>query len=118
MSEKCFYDSMELYLDTTHPALLQGLIVSLSQLVRLRICLTKLVSDHAYDLSCMAYLVVIEFLKKCAPIDHAFYKAVFKTQMFINFVEQRSYSYSMDTTVAFFDECTEKVKMVMCYSLK
>ena len=57
------------------------------------------------------------FLKKCAPIDHAFYKAVFKTQMFINFIEQRSFSYSMDTTLAFFDECTEKV-MPTCYYLK
>jgi len=41
--------------------------------------------------------------------DHPFYKAVFNTQLFINFVEQRSFSYSTDTTLAFFDECTDKV---------
>ena len=54
-------------------------------------------------------LCLAEFLKMCAPIDHPFYKAVFNTQIFINFVEQRSFSYSTDTTLAFFDECTEKV---------
>lgn len=57
----------------------------------------------------------LEFLKMCAPIDHAFYKAVFNTQMFINFVEQRSFSYSADTTIAFFDECTEKVTVFLMY---
>ena len=74
---------------------------------------TSKLSDRSVLLS-MAYAFwYLEFLKMmCAPIDQSFYKAVFNTQMFINFVEQRSYSYSMDTTLAFFDECTEKVVII------
>ena len=107
----CFYGSLELHLEIICPALLQGLLTSRSQLVKLKIYLIKLVG-HLMDLvSSLMPLTLwyLEFLKMCAPIDHPFYKAVFNTQMFINFVEQRSFSYSMDTTLAFFDECTKKV---------
>ena len=54
----------------------------------------------------------------CPLIDHPFYKAVFNTQLFINFVEQRSFSYSSDATLAFYDECTEKVMVFWCNDLE
>lgn len=108
MFEKCFYGSMESRLEIICHACLQGLLISQSLLVRLKTYLTKLVS-YQIMLPTLHVLWLAEFLKMCAPIDHPFYKAVFNTQIFINFVEYRSFSYSMDTTLAFFDECTEKV---------
>jgi len=33
-----------------------------------------------------------------------------KTQMFIRFIEERSFVSDMDASLAFFDECTEKVR--------
>jgi len=74
---------------------------------------SKLLSNMIQLLLQLA-LQFLEFLKMCPLIDHPFYKAVFNTQMFINFVEQRSFSYSSDATLAFFDECTEKVIVFYC----
>nr|CAD7398697.1 unnamed protein product [Timema poppensis] len=40
---------------------------------------------------------------------HKLFALVMKTQMFIRFIEERSFVSDMDAGLAFFDECTEKV---------
>lgn len=42
---------------------------------------------------------------------HNFYKSLMKTQMFIRFIEERSFVSDGDHGLAFFDECTEKVSI-------
>lgn len=41
--------------------------------------------------------------------DHKFFVMLMKTQMFIRFIEERSFVSDMDVGLAFFDECTEKI---------
>jgi len=41
-----------------------------------------------------------------------FYSLVMKTQMFIRFIEERSFVSDMDSSLAFFDECSDKVMHV------
>lgn len=41
--------------------------------------------------------------------DNKFFALIVKTQMFIRFIEERSFVSDMDAGLAFFDECTEKV---------
>lgn len=38
-----------------------------------------------------------------------FYSLLTKTQMFIRFIEERSFVSNMDAALEFFDECSEKV---------
>lgn len=38
-----------------------------------------------------------------------FYSLLMKTQMFIRFIEERSFVSDMDSSLAFFDECSDKV---------
>ena len=38
-----------------------------------------------------------------------FYTLMMKTQMFIRFIEERSFVSDMDSSLAFFDECSDKV---------
>lgn len=38
-----------------------------------------------------------------------FYSMMMKTQMFIRFIEERSFVSDKDASLAFFDECTEKI---------
>ncbi|KAK6640985.1 hypothetical protein RUM44_012684 [Polyplax serrata] len=50
------------------------------------------------------------FLKSRDRSDHKFFVMLMKTQMFIRFIEERSFVSDMDVGLAFFDECTEKVE--------
>ncbi|XP_046401074.1 DENN domain-containing protein Crag isoform X3 [Ischnura elegans] len=49
------------------------------------------------------------FLRSRDKTHHKFFTMVMKTQMFIRFIEERSFVSDMDASLAFFDECTEKV---------
>ncbi|KAL0276469.1 UNVERIFIED_CONTAM: hypothetical protein PYX00_004034 [Menopon gallinae] len=49
------------------------------------------------------------FLKSRDRAHHKFFVMLMKTQMFIRFIEERSFVSDMDAGLAFFDECTEKV---------
>ena len=49
------------------------------------------------------------FLRSRDRTHHKFFTLVMKTQMFIRFIEERSFVSDMDASLAFFDECTEKV---------
>ncbi|PSN49786.1 hypothetical protein C0J52_01385 [Blattella germanica] len=49
------------------------------------------------------------FLRSREKTHHKFFTLVMKTQMFIRFIEERSFVSDMDASLAFFDECTEKV---------
>ncbi|CAH1404549.1 unnamed protein product [Nezara viridula] len=49
------------------------------------------------------------FLRSRDKAHFKFFSLVTKTQMFIRFIEERSFVSDMDASLAFFDECTEKV---------
>jgi hypothetical protein len=49
------------------------------------------------------------FLRSRDKTHNKFFTLVMKTQMFIRFIEERSFVSDMDASLAFFDECTEKV---------
>ncbi|KAG8233162.1 hypothetical protein J437_LFUL014114 [Ladona fulva] len=49
------------------------------------------------------------FLRSRDKNHHKFFTMLMKTQMFIRFIEERSFVSDMDASLAFFDECTEKV---------
>nr|XP_018916356.1 PREDICTED: C-myc promoter-binding protein isoform X2 [Bemisia tabaci] len=49
------------------------------------------------------------FLKSRDKAHSKFYNNMVRTQMFIRFIEERSFVSDMDAGLAFFDECTEKV---------
>ncbi|CAB0019371.1 unnamed protein product [Nesidiocoris tenuis] len=51
------------------------------------------------------------FLRSRDKAHIKFFSLVTKTQMFIRFIEERSFVSDMDAGLAFFDECTEKI----CY---
>ncbi|KAJ4440668.1 hypothetical protein ANN_08815 [Periplaneta americana] len=48
------------------------------------------------------------FLRSRDKTHNKFFTLVMKTQMFIRFIEERSFVSDMDASLAFFDECTEK----------
>ncbi|XP_023718394.1 DENN domain-containing protein Crag isoform X4 [Cryptotermes secundus] len=50
------------------------------------------------------------FLRSRDKTHHKFFNLIMKTQMFIRFIEERSFVSDMDASLAFFDECTEKVE--------
>uniref|UniRef100_A0A0A9WC26 C-myc promoter-binding protein n=3 Tax=Lygus hesperus TaxID=30085 RepID=A0A0A9WC26_LYGHE len=50
------------------------------------------------------------FLRTRDKAHNKFFSLVTKTQMFIRFIEERSFVSDMDAGLAFFDECTEKVE--------
>ncbi|XP_026683814.1 DENN domain-containing protein Crag-like [Diaphorina citri] len=50
------------------------------------------------------------FLRSRDRANHKFFSMISRTQMFIRFIEERSLVSDMDTGLAFFDECTEKVE--------
>lgn len=54
------------------------------------------------------------FLKTRDRAYHKFYHHVTATQMFIRFIEERSFVSDMDAGLAFFDECIEKVEADDC----
>lgn len=49
------------------------------------------------------------FLRSRDRAHHKFFSLIVRTQMFIRFIEERSFVSDMDAGLAFFDECTEKV---------
>ncbi|XP_068081493.1 DENN domain-containing protein Crag isoform X2 [Anabrus simplex] len=51
------------------------------------------------------------FVRSRDKTHHKFFTLVMKTQMFIRFIEERSFVSDMDAGLAFFDECTEKVDL-------
>ncbi|XP_039291612.1 DENN domain-containing protein Crag isoform X2 [Nilaparvata lugens] len=50
------------------------------------------------------------FLRSRDRAYHKFFTMTMRTQMFIRFIEERSFVSDMDAGLAFFDECTEKVE--------
>ncbi len=50
------------------------------------------------------------FLKQKHSSERQFYRSFSDTQTFTSFIEQRSFAHAESTTLAFFDECTDKVK--------
>lgn len=56
------------------------------------------------------------FLKSRDKANSKFYQNLTKTQTFIRFLEERSFVSDNDASLAFFDECTEKV--CICYSIR
>ena len=54
------------------------------------------------------------FLKLCPSSDVPFFQYLFDTQIFTAFIEQRSFAHSESSALAFFDECTEKVRRRGC----
>ncbi|XP_013789446.1 DENN domain-containing protein 4C-like [Limulus polyphemus] len=51
------------------------------------------------------------FIKSRDKAYHRFYSLLMKTQMFIRFIEERSFVSDKDVSLAFFDECTDKVDL-------
>ena len=50
------------------------------------------------------------FLRSRDKNYHLFYKLVMKTQMFTKFIEECSFVSDINTSLAFFDECVERVE--------
>ncbi|XP_026815579.1 DENN domain-containing protein Crag isoform X3 [Rhopalosiphum maidis] len=51
------------------------------------------------------------FLKSREKTNVKFYSLLTKTQMFIRFIEERSFVSNMDAALEFFDECSEKIDL-------
>lgn len=49
------------------------------------------------------------FLKSRDKAYHKLYDQIVRTQAFTRFIEERSFNIRDDTSLLFFDECTEKV---------
>ena len=56
------------------------------------------------------------FLHQKPSSERQFYKTFMDTQTFTSFIEQRSFAHAESTTLAFFDECTEKVWLLIHYN--
>ena len=52
------------------------------------------------------------FLKSRERSHQKFYSFMMKTQMFIRFIEECSFVSDKDASLAFFDECVDKVRGV------
>ena len=52
---------------------------------------------------------VKEFIKHKPSNERSFYSSFSDTQTFTSFIEQRSFAHAESTSLAFFDECIEKV---------
>lgn len=50
-----------------------------------------------------------EFLRSREKAHHKFFQMLMHTQMFIRFIEERSFVADGDQGLAFFDECTERI---------
>jgi len=60
------------------------------------------------------------FLKSREKANHKFYQTMLRTQLFNRFIEERSFVSDKDDSLAFFDECAEKVSwyskmLIMAY---
>jgi len=67
------------------------------------------------ELYYILYFVCLGFLKSREKINLKFYSLVTKTQMFIRFIEERSFVSNMDAALEFFDECSEKVLLKLFF---
>lgn len=56
-----------------------------------------------------ALFQLTDFLKSRDKANHRFFTLVMKTQMFIRFIEERSFVADGDQGLAFFDDCIEKI---------
>ena len=52
------------------------------------------------------------FLKSREKSNQKFFTNMMRTQLFNRFIEERSFVSDRDASLAFFDECTEKVRIV------
>ncbi|RWS17201.1 DENN domain-containing protein 4C-like protein, partial [Dinothrombium tinctorium] len=52
------------------------------------------------------------FLKSRDKTHQRFYQILMKTQMFTRFIEERSFASDKDSSLAFFDECLDKIEAV------
>lgn len=59
------------------------------------------------------FILYLGFLKSREKTNLKFYSLLTKTQMFIRFIEERSFVSNMDAALEFFDECSEKVCNVL-----
>ena len=76
----------------------------------LRKCLRPLLSapsERSHDLSLL--FDQDQFLKHRPSAEWLFFSHFFDTQIFTAFIEQRSFSHTDDNSLAYFDECAEKV---------
>ncbi|XP_029430957.1 C-myc promoter-binding protein isoform X2 [Rhinatrema bivittatum] len=71
--------------------------------------ITQAPSETATDASSLFELQ--GFLKSRDRSHHKFYSLMTKTQMFIRFIEECSFVSDKDASLAFFDDCVEKVDM-------
>ncbi len=53
---------------------------------------------------------VVGFLKSRDKAYHKFFVQLLKTQLFSRFIEERSFVSDNDASLAFFDECVDKVE--------
>ena len=59
------------------------------------------------------------FIKQKPANERSFYKSFCDTQTFTSFIEQRSFCREESNALGFFDECTEKVRvLVTCRACK
>ena len=75
-------------------------------------CTTGIVSEISHSLNEFIQMFpcyVAGFLKSRDKAYHKFFTQLMKTQLFSRFIEERSFVSDKDASLAFFDECTEKV---------
>ncbi len=68
---------------------------------------TSLITE--IPLNCRYNYSIAGFMKTREKTSHPFFKQFLKTQMFIKFIEERSFVSGNDEKFAFFDECVDKV---------
>ena len=109
--ERHSYGFMPPSLDITGIYMRTPLLNDVMMMSSLRMCLRPLLSapsDRSWDAS---YLFDQQlFLKHCPTAEWPFFQYLFDTQVFTSFIEQRSFAHAESTALAFFDECTEKVR--------
>ena len=59
---------------------------------------------------CTCFRLFIGFLKSRDKAYHKFFTQLQKTQLFSRFIEERSFVSDNDASLAFFDECVDKVE--------
>lgn len=75
----------------------------------LKSVIKKFFFTQSIKLICITIVQILGFLKSREKTNLKFYSLLTKTQMFIRFIEERSFVSNMDAALEFFDECSEKV---------
>lgn len=70
-----------------------------------------MLKQFIYCINCSVFL--IGFLKSRDRAYTKFYGVLTKTQIFSRFIEECSFVSDKDTGLAFFDDCVEKVKLLL-----